>query len=101
MVVSAVSLVSRTPLDTQWTLAGWLEGGVSPPAPDPASCCLSVKPDPPEGVRLSVLPRQRLWVQWEPPRSWPFPELFSLKYWIRYKHHGSPRFRQVRGTKGG
>ncbi|KAM8924909.1 interleukin-27 subunit beta isoform 1-T1 [Lycaon pictus] len=54
-----------------------------------------IKPDPPEGVRLSVLPGQRLWVQWEPPRSWPFPELFSLKYWIRYKHHGSPRFRQV------
>ncbi|XP_027981841.1 interleukin-27 subunit beta isoform X3 [Eumetopias jubatus] len=54
-----------------------------------------IKPDPPEGVRLSPLPGQRLWVQWEPPRSWPFPEIFSLKYWIRYKHHRSARFRQV------
>nr|XP_035971935.1 interleukin-27 subunit beta isoform X4 [Halichoerus grypus] len=54
-----------------------------------------IKPDPPEGVRLSPLPGQRLWVQWEPPRSWPFPEIFSLKYWIRYKHHGLARFRQV------
>uniref|UniRef100_A0A673UH24 Interleukin-27 subunit beta n=1 Tax=Suricata suricatta TaxID=37032 RepID=A0A673UH24_SURSU len=54
-----------------------------------------IKPDPPEGVRLSPIPGQRLWVQWEPPRSWPFPETFSLKYWIRYKHHRSARFRQV------
>uniref|UniRef100_A0A8C7AU98 Interleukin-27 subunit beta n=1 Tax=Neovison vison TaxID=452646 RepID=A0A8C7AU98_NEOVI len=54
-----------------------------------------IKPDPPEGVRLSPLPGQRLWVQWEPPRSWPFPEIFALKYRIRYKHHRSPRFRQV------
>ncbi|VCX13688.1 unnamed protein product [Gulo gulo] len=54
-----------------------------------------IKPDPPEGIRLNPLPGQRLWVQWEPPRSWPFPEIFALKYRIRYKHHGSPRFRQV------
>ncbi|XP_029774676.1 interleukin-27 subunit beta isoform X2 [Suricata suricatta] len=54
-----------------------------------------IKPDPPEGVRLSPIPGQRLWVQWEPPRSWPFPETFSLKYWIRYKHHRSARFRQM------
>uniref|UniRef100_UPI002953A44B interleukin-27 subunit beta n=1 Tax=Panthera onca TaxID=9690 RepID=UPI002953A44B len=60
-----------------------------------------IKPDPPEGVRLSPIPGQRLWVQWEPPRSWPFPETFSLKYWIRYKHHRSARFRQVRRTRGG
>ncbi|XP_049564360.1 interleukin-27 subunit beta isoform X3 [Orcinus orca] len=53
-----------------------------------------IKPDPPEGVRLSPLPGQRLWVQWEPPRSWPFPEIFSLKYRIRYKRHGAARFRQ-------
>uniref|UniRef100_A0A7N5K417 Epstein-Barr virus induced 3 n=1 Tax=Ailuropoda melanoleuca TaxID=9646 RepID=A0A7N5K417_AILME len=59
-----------------------------------------IKPDPPEGVCLSLLPGQRLWVQWEPPRSWPFPEIFSLKYWVRYKHHGSSRFRQVRRGRG-
>ncbi|KAF6093456.1 Epstein-Barr virus induced 3 [Phyllostomus discolor] len=54
-----------------------------------------IKPDPPEGVRLSPLHGQQLWVQWEPPRSWPFPEIFSLKYWIRYKRHGTARFRLV------
>lgn len=54
-----------------------------------------IKPDPPEGVRLSPLPGQRLWVQWEPPQSWPFPEIFLLKYWLRYKRHGSARFRLV------
>ncbi|XP_014698587.3 interleukin-27 subunit beta isoform X2 [Equus asinus] len=54
-----------------------------------------IKPDPPRGVRLSPLPGQRLWVQWEPPQSWPLPEIFSLKYRIRYKRHGSARFRQV------
>ncbi|XP_028351157.2 interleukin-27 subunit beta [Physeter macrocephalus] len=59
-----------------------------------------VKPDPPEGVRLSPLPGQRLWVQWEPPRSWPFPEIFSLKYRIRYKRHGAARFRQVGPIEG-
>ncbi|XP_060153348.1 interleukin-27 subunit beta isoform X5 [Globicephala melas] len=63
-----------------------------------------IKPDPPEGVRLSPLPGQRLWVQWEPPRSWPFPEIFSLKYRIRYKRHGAARFRQQhhsQWSKGG
>ncbi|XP_070269990.1 interleukin-27 subunit beta [Myotis yumanensis] len=54
-----------------------------------------IKPDPPEGVHLRPLHGQGLRVQWEPPRSWPFPEIFSLKYWIRYKRHGAARFRQV------
>ncbi|KAL4828489.1 hypothetical protein H8958_013110 [Nasalis larvatus] len=54
-----------------------------------------IKPDPPEGVRLSPLAERQLQVQWEPPRSWPFPEIFSLKYWIRYKRQGAARFHQV------
>ncbi|XP_037360989.1 interleukin-27 subunit beta [Talpa occidentalis] len=54
-----------------------------------------IKPDPPVGVYLRPLPGQRLWVQWEPPQSWPFPEVFSLKYRIRYKRHGATRYRQV------
>uniref|UniRef100_A0A8C2VXA2 Epstein-Barr virus induced 3 n=1 Tax=Chinchilla lanigera TaxID=34839 RepID=A0A8C2VXA2_CHILA len=54
-----------------------------------------IKPDPPEGVRLSPLAGRQLQVQWEPPRSWPFPEIFSLKYWIRYRRHGAMHFRQV------
>lgn len=61
----------------------------------------SVKPDPPEEVRLSPLPKQQLGVQWGPPKSWPFPEIFSLKYWIRYRRQGTSRFRQVRKTRGG
>ncbi|XP_037680028.1 interleukin-27 subunit beta isoform X1 [Choloepus didactylus] len=55
-----------------------------------------IKPDPPEDVRLSPVAGQWLQVQWEPPRSWPFPEIFLLKYRIRYKHHGAAHFRQVR-----
>ncbi|VTJ73486.1 Hypothetical predicted protein [Marmota monax] len=54
-----------------------------------------IKPDPPEAVRLSPLPGRQLQVRWEPPRSWPFPEVFSLKYWIRYRRQGASRFRQV------
>ncbi|XP_040846572.1 interleukin-27 subunit beta [Ochotona curzoniae] len=54
-----------------------------------------IKPDPPEEVRLSPLPGQRLHVQWAPPRSWPFPDIFSLKYWVRYRRPGGARFRQV------
>lgn len=54
-----------------------------------------IKPDPPEEVRLSPLPGQQLEVQWGPPKSWPFPEIFSLKYWIRYRRQGTSRFRQV------
>ncbi|KAI6051375.1 interleukin-27 subunit beta isoform X3 [Marmota monax] len=54
-----------------------------------------IKPDPPEAVRLSPLPGRQLQVHWEPPRSWPFPEVFSLKYWIRYRRQGASRFRQV------
>lgn len=69
------------------------------PRPDPPSCCSTVKPDPPEAVRLSPLPGRQLQVRWEPPRSWPFPEVFSLKYWIRYRRQGASRFRQVR-TRG-
>nr|XP_012624735.1 interleukin-27 subunit beta isoform X1 [Microcebus murinus] len=73
-------------------------GHTKPARPGPQQRCLQqprVKPDPPEGVRLSPLPGQQLGVRWEPPRSWPFPEIFSLKYRIRYKRHGAARFRQV------
>ncbi|KFO28837.1 interleukin-27 subunit beta [Fukomys damarensis] len=54
-----------------------------------------IKPDPPESVCFSPLPGRQLRVQWEPPQSWPFPELFSLKYWIRYRRHGARHLRQV------
>ncbi|XP_060037883.1 ankyrin repeat domain-containing protein 24 isoform X3 [Erinaceus europaeus] len=54
-----------------------------------------IKPDPPEAVRLNRLPGERLQVQWQPPRTWPFPEVFALKYRIRYKRRGAARFREV------
>ncbi|GAB1301205.1 Interleukin-27 subunit beta [Apodemus speciosus] len=53
-----------------------------------------IKPDPPEGVRLRTEGR-RLQVLWHPPASWPFPEIFSLKYRLRYRRRGASHFRQV------
>ncbi|XP_069914750.1 interleukin-27 subunit beta [Oryctolagus cuniculus] len=58
-----------------------------------------IKPDPPEAVRLSPLPGQRLRVQWAPPRSWPLPDVFPLKYWVRYRRPGAARFCQVGPTE--
>ncbi|XP_058138063.1 interleukin-27 subunit beta [Dasypus novemcinctus] len=59
-----------------------------------------IKPDPPEAVSLNPASGQRLQVRWEPPRSWPFPDLFSLKYRIRYKRHGAAHFHQVGPVEG-
>ncbi|MEJ1269804.1 Epstein-Barr virus induced gene 3 [Cricetulus griseus] len=56
----------------------------------------AVKPDPPESVRLRAA-GQQLQVLWHPPASWPFPDIFSLKYRVRYRRHGASHFRQVRG----
>lgn len=67
---------------------------LTPPPPLPA-----VKPDPPEGVRLRAA-GQLLQVLWHPPASWPFPNIFSLKYRVRYRRHGASHFRQVRGGLG-
>ncbi|KAL1783826.1 interleukin-27 subunit beta [Sigmodon hispidus] len=53
-----------------------------------------IKPDPPEGVRLRAAGK-RLQVFWHPPASWPFPDIFSLKYRVRYRRHGASHFRQV------
>lgn len=53
-----------------------------------------IKPDPPEGVRLRSA-GQLLQVLWHPPASWPFPNIFSLKYRVRYRRHGASHFRQV------
>lgn len=46
----------------------------------------SVKPDPPEDLRVSPIPgeTQKLLLEWSPPGSWPFPEYFPLRYRIRY-----------------
>lgn len=54
-----------------------------------------IKPDPPEGVHLSPLSGQWLRVQWDPPRTWPYPDVFALKYRIRYRWRGAGRFREI------
>ncbi|NXI95661.1 IL27B protein, partial [Psophia crepitans] len=50
-----------------------------------------IKPDPPEDVRVSVIPGEtkKLLLEWSPPGSWPFPEYFPLTYHIRYTQEGS------------
>ncbi|NXP44835.1 IL27B protein, partial [Heliornis fulica] len=50
-----------------------------------------IKPDPPEDLRVSPIPGEstKLLLEWSPPRSWPFPEYFPLKYRIRYAQEGS------------
>lgn len=76
-----------------------MEEETSGAASDPAPLLPAVKPDPPEGVRLRQA-GQLLQVLWHPPASWPFPNIFSLKYRIRYRRHGASHFRQVRGGLG-
>ncbi|NXL94607.1 IL27B protein, partial [Alectura lathami] len=50
-----------------------------------------IKPDPPEDLRVSPIPGEptKLLLEWSPPRSWPFPEYFPLKYHIRYAQEES------------
>ncbi|XP_054836852.1 interleukin-27 subunit beta-like [Eublepharis macularius] len=49
-----------------------------------------IKPDPPEDLKVSVIPRvsRKLRLEWKPPSSWLFPEYFPLKYVIRYSRDG-------------
>ncbi|XP_051894009.1 interleukin-27 subunit beta-like [Pristis pectinata] len=56
-----------------------------------------IKPDPPADVSLSPIPNQRkkLLLQWKPPVTWPNPQLFLLKYIIKYWQAGSDRPRMI------
>nr|XP_033812854.1 interleukin-27 subunit beta [Geotrypetes seraphini] len=57
-----------------------------------------IKPDSPENLTISPMPgeRKKLLLQWDPPKSWPYPKIFSLKYLIRYKKSGSNNiFRKI------
>ncbi|XP_078280179.1 interleukin-27 subunit beta-like [Rhinoraja longicauda] len=56
-----------------------------------------IKPDPPADVSLSPIPNQRkkLLLQWKPPATWPNPQLFLLKYIIKYWQAGSGRPRMI------
>ncbi|XP_030890226.1 ciliary neurotrophic factor receptor subunit alpha [Leptonychotes weddellii] len=53
------------------------------------SCCVSltVKPDPPENVVARPVPSnpRRLEVTWQTPSTWPDPESFPLKFFLRYR----------------
>ncbi|XP_061469121.1 ciliary neurotrophic factor receptor subunit alpha isoform X3 [Rhineura floridana] len=46
-----------------------------------------VKPDPPENVVAKPIPNnaRRLLVTWQYPSSWPDPESFPLKFFLRYR----------------
>ncbi|XP_063309614.1 ciliary neurotrophic factor receptor subunit alpha [Pelobates fuscus] len=46
-----------------------------------------VKPDPPENVLAKPVPKnpRRLEVTWQIPSSWPDPESFPLKFFLRYR----------------
>ncbi|XP_063075802.1 interleukin-27 subunit beta [Engraulis encrasicolus] len=54
----------------------------------------NVKPDPPVDVKVTPLwkarDQRRVLVEWRPPPTWPEPELFPLKYKVRY-YWGSNR----------
>ncbi|XP_056405796.1 interleukin-27 subunit beta isoform X1 [Hyla sarda] len=53
-----------------------------------------IRPDPPENVSISSICRdsKKLYVQWRPPHTWPYPEIFPLKYKVRYRKEGSKSY---------
>lgn len=53
----------------------------------PLFSSLTVKPDPPESVVAKPVPNnpRRLEVSWQNPSSWPDPESFPLKFFLRYR----------------
>ncbi|XP_069505486.1 interleukin-27 subunit beta [Ambystoma mexicanum] len=56
-----------------------------------------IKPDPPENVTVSPIhgETKKLQVRWDPPKSWPLPQYFPLKYEIRYKRRGANTFKTL------
>nr|XP_009685409.1 PREDICTED: ciliary neurotrophic factor receptor subunit alpha isoform X3 [Struthio camelus australis] len=48
---------------------------------------VGIKPDPPENVVAKPVPNnpRRLEVAWQNPSSWPDPESFPLKFFLRYR----------------
>nr|XP_025046796.1 interleukin-27 subunit beta [Pelodiscus sinensis] len=56
-----------------------------------------IRPDPPEGLRVSPIPGEskKLLLEWQPPSSWPFPQYFPLKYLIRYAREGAKSDRTI------
>ncbi|KAM3922874.1 interleukin-27 subunit beta [Leptodactylus fuscus] len=56
-----------------------------------------IRPDPPVNVRIHSLcwESRKLYVRWKPPHSWPYPEIFPLKYKVRYRKTGSKSYTTV------
>ncbi|XP_044153694.1 interleukin-27 subunit beta-like [Bufo gargarizans] len=56
-----------------------------------------IRPDPPVNVSISSICREskKLYVQWQPPPSWPYLEIFPLKYKVRYRKAGYKFFTMV------
>ncbi|XP_071968418.1 interleukin-27 subunit beta-like [Engystomops pustulosus] len=56
-----------------------------------------IRPDPPVNVTISSVcgESRKLYVQWQPPRSWPYPEIFPLKYKVRYRKAGAKSYTVV------
>ncbi|XP_030629346.1 interleukin-27 subunit beta [Chanos chanos] len=52
-----------------------------------------VKPDPPVNVRVTLLPRRKLSVEWDPPPTWL--EHFPLKYTVHYSWHQNGSNRKI------
>nr|XP_021150659.1 ciliary neurotrophic factor receptor subunit alpha isoform X5 [Columba livia] len=48
---------------------------------------VGIKPDPPESVVAKPVPNnpRRLEVSWQNPSSWPDPDSFPLKFFLRYR----------------
>ncbi|XP_015682745.1 ciliary neurotrophic factor receptor subunit alpha, partial [Protobothrops mucrosquamatus] len=65
------------------TIGGWDEQPPSSPFPSD----FTMKPDPPENVIAKPIPNnaRRLLVTWQYPSSWPDPESFPLKFFLRYR----------------
>ncbi|KAE8631446.1 hypothetical protein XENTR_v10001192 [Xenopus tropicalis] len=56
-----------------------------------------IRPDPPENVILSPIigDSRKLLLRWDPPHSWPLPEMFPLKYLIRYKRGRAKSYKMI------
>ncbi|XP_075701843.1 interleukin-27 subunit beta-like [Rhinoderma darwinii] len=56
-----------------------------------------IRPEPPVKVSISSICREskKLYLQWQPPHSWPYPEIFPLKYKVRYRKAGYKSYTMV------
>ncbi|XP_073540230.1 interleukin-27 subunit beta isoform X1 [Phyllobates terribilis] len=56
-----------------------------------------IRPDTPVNVSISSICHEskKLYIQWQPPYSWPYPDLFPLKYYVRYRKEGSKFYTMV------